>query len=198
MANPKNIIIAPHADDEVLGCGGFLSYYPKKSYVILMSRHERERMDEFYSVSKSLQFLHESLGLSDRFFSKNFVSETADRLETIISDIVPEKVFIPYPSIHQDHRYTYEVSLIALRKFVGNIYLYEYPEGVSHFGRFTPNTYLPLSEDLLHQKITALHLYKSQIKEGRDAPATKGLAAIRGLECHCNFAEAYQLIKGRL
>ena len=28
--NKKKLILSPHADDEILGCGGFISKYSKK------------------------------------------------------------------------------------------------------------------------------------------------------------------------
>jgi len=34
MINKKVLIISPHADDEILGCGGFISKYSKKNYLI--------------------------------------------------------------------------------------------------------------------------------------------------------------------
>ena len=30
----KILILSPHADDEILGCGGFISKYSKKNYHI--------------------------------------------------------------------------------------------------------------------------------------------------------------------
>jgi LmbE family N-acetylglucosaminyl deacetylase len=194
----KALILAPHGDDEVLGCGGYLAKNPGTSHVVYLAKHNGVRSEETRLVKEYLDFESSNLNLIDTQFYKEDISRVADSLNEIIINLSPTTIFIPYPSVHQDHQFTYHTSLIALRKFTGTILSYEYLEGQSFFIKSSPNMYLELTGELLNKKIHALTLYKSQIKEGRDIEAILGLAKMRGYESHCKLAEAYQLIKGRL
>ena len=51
----KNVlIISPHADDEILGCGGFISKYSKKNYYInvLILTNANKGAPEIYSTEE--------------------------------------------------------------------------------------------------------------------------------------------------
>jgi LmbE family N-acetylglucosaminyl deacetylase len=193
---PSTLIIAPHADDEVLGCGGLIVQNPGTCHVLLMMEVKDNRRQDLIKVSEELSFTWKSLNLRDRYMHQFSISETADKITEAIKIRQPKRIFIPYPSLHQDHKFTYDVALVASRKFKGDIYLFEYPEGSSHFIKPKPNVYLPITASDLEMKINAFSLYESEIKDGRDAEAIRALAVIRGYECHSKYAEAYELLKG--
>ena len=47
----KILIISPHADDEILGCGGFIAKYSKQNYLInvLILTNANKGVPEIYS-----------------------------------------------------------------------------------------------------------------------------------------------------
>ena len=40
------LVVAPHADDEVLGCGGLLAKYGPECGVVVLARPDRARYEE--------------------------------------------------------------------------------------------------------------------------------------------------------
>ena len=59
----KNVlIISPHADDEILGCGGFISKYSKKNYFInvLILTNANKGAPEIYSADQIKKIRNEA------------------------------------------------------------------------------------------------------------------------------------------
>lgn len=116
------IIVSPHPDDEVLGCGGIIRHYLDLSlqvYVIIMTHGE---LCNIQYCSKEETVRHRSkltkdamnvLGLPENHLIQlnfpdceiNKRDETEVRmLITILEDIDPDVVFIPHPfDRHGDH-----------------------------------------------------------------------------------------------
>ena len=60
--NKKVLILSPHADDEILGCGGFISKYSKQKYLInvLILTNANKGAPEVYSSKEINQIRNES------------------------------------------------------------------------------------------------------------------------------------------
>jgi len=125
-----------------------------------------------------------------------------------ISKIRPTIVAIPTIfSYHQDHISTFKASITALRvrpqtkeNFVPNTVLsYEAPEysswsPYSEIGKFSPNFYLQLDKKDVKRKITALNIYKSQLRKNhRDKNSILRLSSFRGAEIGAEYAEAFHI-----
>ena len=111
----KKLIISPHIDDEILGCGGILN---KDTFVLECG------VDKFHVVSRDTRILelkHAQKLLGFKFkiltnlVNSYHVPTLIDQLSDTINDVKPDQIFIPYPSYNQDHRAVYEATLIALR-----------------------------------------------------------------------------------
>lgn len=229
LEKERLLIIAPHADDEVLGCCGLINKVKEnggKVFVNVLSmggfnkigfgRVKKETWKkEFLQVVKFLKI--------DDYDISFYNDKTILRLNTIpqaelinilelkskisLSKIKPTVVAIPTIfSSHQDHIATYNVSMTALRArpqvsdFVPKMVIsYESPEyffwsAYSEFGTFSPNLFLTMTQKEVRKKISALSLYKSQLrKEHRDGISITRLSQTRGAEVGVKFAEAYHL-----
>jgi len=194
---PKSLIISPHADDETLGCGGYMAANPG-CHVVLMAKHSNDRVEEFIESSKVLKFTYTLLDLPDGYMYMMPIPDVAQKIKRISEQDDYRNAFVCYPSIHQDHQFTHNVSLIGLRRFPGDVLEYEYPEGSSYYTRMIPTSYFAMNDEIMNTKIEAMRRYKSQICDNRDEQSLVGLASIRGLENLSSYAEAYRLIKGRL
>ena len=139
----KDLIISPHADDEVLGCGGILD---KNSFVYycgldesLLSEDIQKDKKHRIGIEKRLQEIKDVEGYLGFRWDWNVNSkvnhyteiEFIKVFEDLINDLKPERIFIPYPSYNQDHRVIYNAVRIALRPhdknhFVKKVLVYEH------------------------------------------------------------------------
>lgn len=193
-----NLIIAPHADDEVLGCGGIISRDPDNFIVIVVAKPDNTRLDELYASLSYLKVPEHNIKILDFPDTKldRFISEISSTISNYVELV--SNSFIPYNSLHQDHTAVNTSSLIALRRSKGFIYEYEYAEGISQFKSFDPNYFIELTLEEVDHKCNALKLYTSQYKPARDDSAIRGLASYRGYTIGTNYAESFKLIRGVL
>ncbi len=135
----KNIlIVAPHPDDEVIGCGGFIKKYTEQGwqvYVLVLTRgtpklYTEERIE---NVRKEAKNAHQILGVKETIFLDYFAPELdmvslADisrSIAKVINDLNAEKLFLPHRGdIHNDHAVAFKAGLVAARP-INNISIRE-------------------------------------------------------------------------
>lgn len=170
----KIIILAPHMDDEVIGCGGVilkLVSQNKDVYVVFMTDGTKGTTGN-KSNSFLLQTRHEEamkvkeiFGLKDIYFlnledrGEWNVNETLSRLSDIFSDVEPDAVFVtPSNDLHEDHRKTNAL----LKKFIESggykksVYIYEVWTPIN------PNRVVNITK-FIEKKIKAINSYESQL-----------------------------------
>lgn len=209
----KILVIAPHADDEVLGCGGYLLHRKAlgddiKIIIATIGGIDRrqiftERLKEFYSVCETLgvdgDYLYPNL---DAILDDIPSFEITTKLDKIIDEYKPNEIFINCLSKHQDHVKLYNCAMASMRLREGYspdmVALYEYPFSVQSYD--IPNggkIYHDIS-DVIDDKVSLFEKYKSQVKSSPsplNEHGIKALAAIRGLENGCEYAEMFYLQK---
>jgi LmbE family N-acetylglucosaminyl deacetylase len=136
------VVLAPHMDDEVFGCGGTLAraaaagssvrvvfitdgsrgYDP--AGVAPMSAEERRAFEEALSATRKAEARRAGalLGFGEPVFlglPDGRVAETAGalgKLAQAIADLAPETVFLPFPSdLHPDHWATHRLFIHGAR-----------------------------------------------------------------------------------
>ena len=72
----KILILSPHADDEILGCGGFISKYSKKNYhiTVLILTNANKGAPEIYSI-KEIENIKNKLNNGLQNSNINFIDE---------------------------------------------------------------------------------------------------------------------------
>lgn len=217
----KNIsIIAPHPDDEVLGCGGTIKRLINigcKVRILFVSGHlppiytEKAFLKTQNESYKALNFLGvknkdiEFLKIPATTISKTPVSVLNKEIENFIFKEKTDTVFSCFPDRHIDHKLIFEATMVATRPnkkdFPTKVLLYE-TLSETHWNvgniepNFVPNFFINIS-NTIKSKAKALSYYKSQIKKDspRSIEAIKALAKFRGSQNGCNYAEAYQLVR---
>lgn len=215
------LVIAPHADDEVLGCGGLISKIKKdggKVYVLIFNvgAVNKENPEEATirwkkETAKAMEFL--KVDDYDIIFDSSLDNRYLDikPLHTLIGIIEsdskvsldkvnPTIIAIPTShSHHQDHVKVFEACIAVLRpmrKRLPKIVLsYEAPEHSrwSRYGIFEPNFYVDIEKHLTN-KIKAFYKYRSQIRlGGRDKNSIRAQAEYRGREIGKKYCEAFFL-----
>lgn len=142
----KAIIVAPHPDDETLGCSGLIQHLlesGKKVYVIILSGggkshfecchiEESKLINNRRKLSiKSAEIL--GLTLNQLFFldypdgNVSYNNSETLRLHTLIKELVPDAIFIPHNGEGwNDHIEAGRIVREIIRKETNTIQLYEY------------------------------------------------------------------------
>jgi len=221
FSNEKLLVIAPHADDEVLGCGGLISKIKDdggKVYVLIFNVGSVEKYDNRKFTEKRKNETKNAMKYlkvddyatvfdspeDNRYLDAKPLHSLISKIETetkvSLNKIKPTIVAIPtIKSHHQDHVHVHKACIAALRplsKPIANIVLsYEAPEHSrwSTSGVFEPNFYIDISK-YLTKKIQGFNKYKSQIKiGGRDQTTITNHAEYRGKEIGRKYCEAYYI-----
>ena len=207
------MVIAPHADDEVLGCGGYLLHQVKESarVVVVLGTiggiNERQNFEMRYAEAKQV---NEKLGaeLFYLFKDKDAMLDTVPSLEITsmldkyIEQYRPDEIFINYRSRHQDHIKMYDCAMASMRLKEGYmpklIALYEYPFVSDGLNIVRGGKIYHDISDNIDKKVELFNLYASQVKDPPsplNESGIKSLASLRGLECGMKYAEMFYVQK---
>lgn len=206
MSANRILILAPHADDGELGCGGSIVKKLKEGnevYYIAFSICTRSLPPHLApdTLKKEVKIATEILGLKPqnlilfdfdvrRF--KEFRQDILEQLMKIKNDINPDLVFVPSPTdIHQDHQVISDEGLRAFKNI--SVLGYELPwNNLS----FNTRCFIKLSEEHIGKKVEALKAYKSQMQRTYlNESFIRSLATTRGVQIGSQYAEAYEVIR---
>lgn len=217
------LIIAPHADDEVLGCGGLIEKacrYHNQVKVIVMAVGDivHPHNNQLVLAATRIKELQEALAVlncydfevlyddKDSLLDTLPKGEIIGKLDKIINDYNPTMVFIPLPSYHQDHNVLFETCFAALRpkstSLIKLIAMYEYPLTSWQYQKFwnTGELYLDLSQTV-DQKIAAFLKHASQRRPPTSLISPEGVkkwAEMRGMEIELAYAEKYYILRSHI
>ena len=219
----RMLIVAPHPDDELLGCGGTLLRRASEGcnvgWLLLTAiTKERgwsdqrisQRADEIQQVRKGLRIE------PHHFYSLNFPTAELDQISmtklvgemsNVFSDFEPREVLLPHPGdVHSDHRVAFEAACACTKWFrypsVKRVMTYETPSE-TEFGlnpvekSFRPNLFVNISEQL-DLKLNLLSIYKSELGQHpfpRSLESVRALAVLRGAQMGAEAAEAFQILR---
>lgn len=215
------LIIAPHADDEILGCGGLIEKacrFKNQVKVVIGAIGDirfEHNIKEIVTARTRENELKNALSLlgcteydilyrsHESFLDTIPMNEIVTKLDTIMNGFQPTMVFIPYPSFHQDHQVLFRACMSALRPAPNKSYqliaMFEYPLMVWQYPKINESgeLYLDISKSI-DMKIHALNKHTSQIREAShliSPESVKKWAEKRGMETGCNYAEKYYILK---
>lgn len=213
-------VIAPHPDDEVLGCGGVMARHAAEGdevFVIVATRGAPE-LFSVESVEKTraeARQAHELLGVREtRFldFPAPRLDVTpghliADALAKQFQELKPERVYLPHHGdMHADHGRIYHATLVAARPLancpVKQLLCYETLSETEWAppidgSVFYPTVFMDIAK-YLPKKLDAMRCFGSQLKEApnpRSLEAIEALARYRGSTVSVHAAEAFVLVR---
>jgi LmbE family N-acetylglucosaminyl deacetylase len=224
----KVLLIAPHADDEVLGAGGTLARHSRKKdevYLCIVTKAYTPDWSKEFIEKRRKEVLEANkiLGIKRTYFL-DFPTvkldtvpqkELNDRITNCVRDTAPDIVYVPHRGdLNHDHRFVFDAALVACRPPrapprplapIDRILCYETPSETDFAApfrdmAFIPNTYVDIAKTL-ETKIRALRAFKSEIREfphPRSAKLLLALARKRGAEAGMKAAEAFMLIRERI
>lgn len=214
------LVIAPHPDDELLGCGGTLlrrkAEGSETAWILVTETRSGSIGPDPATRDREIESVRAGLDIPlDRLVRLGHATTTLDTvpvaelvggLAAAISRIAPNEVLIPHPGdAHSDHRIVAEAAIAATKWFrqpsIMRILAYETlsETGLGAGPEFRPDVHIDISP-WLDQKIELTRNYPSEFGMfpfPRSAESVRSLAAFRGSNSGFVAAEAFQVIVAR-
>jgi|MDTC01.2.fsa_nt_gb LmbE family N-acetylglucosaminyl deacetylase len=218
----KILVMAPHPDDETLGCGGTLFRHKQEAdelYWGIVTGISEENGWSAEAVEKrdaEIDSVAKKYGFTDIY---NFqlpttkmdtlpTSDLIEKISTVYKKVEPDIIYMPCAyDVHTDHQITARALQSTFKWFryphIQKVLMYETPsETEFNFiekNVFKPNVFVNIS-DHLDGKIEAMKIYESEIGEfpfPRSEKIVRSLAALRGSQSGYEAAEAFELVYER-
>lgn len=224
MFNPNAkvvAVVAPHPDDETLGCGGTLLKHiacgDSVHWIIFTSistalgfteERVRARQDEIRRVADSYCFAGtHCLDFPTMQLDRVPKSDLVGALGAIVKQLGVHTLYVPYRNdAHSDHASVFDACAACTKTFrypsVRSVRAYE-TLSETEFGvkpedpGFRPNLLVDVS-NFLERKLEIMSIFASEMAPfpfPRSDVALRAQAQLRGIQCGATAAEAFMLLK---
>jgi LmbE family N-acetylglucosaminyl deacetylase len=222
MKDSKRVlVVAPHPDDEILGCGGSLLRLQNSGADIywLIVTHMNEALgysaDQVQKRNQEIQSVAKGVGVT-RVFNLEFPPARLDTLPLsdlvgafvqVVETVEPDTLLIPNRGdVHSDHKIVFDACSPLSKSFrfpyIKNIKVYETLSETDFSINpdakpFQPDFYFDIT-DFLDEKTKLMSLYESEVAPSpfpRNGDALEALARLRGQVAGCRYAEAFMTLK---
>jgi LmbE family N-acetylglucosaminyl deacetylase len=218
MIPRKLVVIAPHPDDETLGCGGTIARFAASGTevsVLVVAGHLPPLYDEaaFETTHREALAAFKIMGVAQSAFLRIPatmvrdvpVAELNGKINGFIREIGPDMVLLPFPDRHIDHRIIFDACIVACRPVHAAapkaVLAYE-TLSETHWNVpgiepvFAPDFFVDTT-DYMARKNAALACYASQVNNApsRSVEACTALARFRGSQNGCGYAEAFKVVR---
>lgn len=203
------LVIAPHPDDEAIGCGGTLCKHVRdgdRVVAVFLTSGElglkQFAREKAWSIrEKEARNAAKILGLAGTIFLRgpdwmigSKTSEIAKLLQVVLQRESPGLIYVPHPlEWHPDHAAAIRIVRAALKG--GGVTT----PTLRGYEVWTPLSEFDHVEDItpvMPQKLRALRAHRSQLAEFDYVRAVRGLNEYRGaLAAKSRFAEVFQTIE---
>jgi len=216
------LVIAPHPDDETLGCGGTLLKHIAAGdsvfWVVVTKAYEpRWPAEDIERRERQIEKVSAAYGFAKKFR----LSFPAARLDTlpledlmhtfneIVAEAKPDWIYTVHAGdVHSDHRVVFEATMSAVKSFnsankgVSRLLSYETISSTDATPPrpstvFLPNVYCDITP-FLERKLEIMSLYESEVHPyplPRALESIRALARFRGATVAAEYAEAFMLLR---
>ena len=216
------LFVVAHPDDEVLGAGATINKLIGEGHnvaVVTMANHAAARANISATLSEDQAKAFEIMGIKKAYSADfpNIQMNTVPHLklvqfiESCIEDWQAECIYTHHPSdTNNDHVMTSFAAQAASRLFqrkpgvpvLRQLVYMEVPSSTewsldSSSNRFTPNMFVEIGREGVELKLKALEAYAGVMRpypHPRSREAIEGLAAYRGSQAGCLYAEAFESV----
>lgn len=209
------LIVAPHAMDEALGCGGTMALHAEADdrveTLVLFGDGTGLDAKRRLVAPKAAAALGTCpprfVGFPENRSDTLPLLEIIAAVERAISDIGPKVVYVPHGgNLHIDHQNTFRAAVTAARPTPGHpvreIYAYEVPSSTEWASPtagqpFQPARFVDITS-VLQRKMAALDCYAAELRLSPHSRSTEGIRALiqlRGHNVGVPAAEAFAIVR---
>lgn len=224
MISKRVLVLAPHADDEVLGMGGTIARLTASGCVVKVAvltghgdkPHPIWGADFWETVRQECRLAAGILGCSEPIFRELPAAcldyTPAHQINQVINELLaqvdPQVLYVPFAfDLHKDHGAIAYGASVAARPYLASarsverVLAYE-TLSETHLAppylapSFQPNVYVDIS-DYMEDKLNAMKAYASQVQNEnlpRSLTALRALATLRGAHIGVAAAEGFVLL----
>lgn len=218
----RYLIVIAHPDDEVLGAGATIAKLVRQGEsvaVCVMASQAAARSNISHKLAQEEATALQLLGVQKSYLfdfpniRMNTVAhlELVQAIESAIADFGADAIITHHPSdVNNDHVVTSQAAQAAARLFqrregVPALKLFMYMEALSSTewsldsssNRFAPNYFVEIGKDGIEQKLQILAIYDGVMRpypHPRSQETIRALAAYRGAQAGCCYAEAFECV----
>lgn len=215
------LVIAPHPDDETLGCGGTLlrhiSNGDEVHWLIITAitteiGFSAERVARRDAEIKAVEKTYGFAGVHQFFFPTMRLDcigklQLIDAIGSVMQKIKPDTLLVPYRNdAHSDHAAVFDAAVSCSKSFryssVRSVYVYE-TLSETEFGLrtddsgFRPNLFVDITH-FLEQKLYIMHMFEGEMQDfpfPRSETCIRAQAALRGSQAGVLAAESFMVLK---
>lgn len=224
MDKKRIMVIAPHADDETIGCGGSLLRWKDEGaeidLVLVTEPTDNSQYLEAYLSArrKAIDTVSQTLNVT-KLFEGGFptcaldslpFNDVMDWMSEIMHERHPSLVLLPFRfDAHSDHRVVFDAGIACTKSFrypsIEKVLCYETISETDQNYRpdssaFRPNYFVNIS-DYIDKKVELVEAYASELGHHpfpRSFESIRALAKVRGAASNFNSAEAFMIVKERV
>ena len=174
--------------------------------MVVASDPDEIRLKEFLVAKDILRYeTAHFLGLPDGHIGAD-MHAVVGMFDAVIANFRPDELYLPFPSMHQDHVAVYEAGVRAGRLsmseghwFTPSLYVYDVAayDVVLYPTDLRWNIFESLEEDHIDRKVEALSAYSSQAVTGpHPINSVKQQAGVVGNARQMTWAEPFALVRG--
>jgi N-acetylglucosamine malate deacetylase 1 len=218
----KTLVIAPHPDDETIGCGGTLlrrqaegvelgwlivtGISTEAGWSVESVRQRDAEIDKVFDLIGFDQVFN--LRLPTTKLDQLPFNSLIDKFSAVVKAFQPQEIFVSHRSdVHTDHRLVFDATAACTKWFrypsVKTVLAYETISetefSLDCSNPFQPNFFVDISE-FLERKLEVMTVYQSEVRPfpfPRSIEAIRALAILRGSTSGFMAAEAFQLLRER-
>lgn len=215
------LVIAPHPDDETLGCGGTLLRHKAQGDTLhwlivtgmtaaggFSSDRIAARAAEIEALAAGYGFASvHALDLPTGGLDRLALDDIITPIKAVVHAVRAETVYVPFPGdAHSDHAAVFQAASAAVKSFrspsVRRVLAYE-TLSETEFGlnptelAFRPNIFVDIAP-YLDDKLRLMRGFAGEMGDfpfPRSETSIRALAALRGGTAGCQAAESFMLLK---